>query len=134
MGDPYKVVIVGPLAPLATGFHTYLTRLGYSPDSTSNQLQLIAHLSRWMDVQGLSVQELSDHVINAFFAERRLHYHNFHTSRALVFSSRIWKHVRGETVAEMRGSDSTKTMAPTRMVPKSLVPGSYEQKAGGFLT
>ncbi|MGO2482707.1 tyrosine-type recombinase/integrase [Glutamicibacter ardleyensis] len=101
MGDPYKVVIVGPLAPLATGFHTYLTTLGYSPDSTSNQLQLIAHLSRWMDMQGLSIRELSDHVINAFFAERRLRYHNFHTSRALAAFTGFLRSIGVERTADL---------------------------------
>jgi hypothetical protein len=36
-----------------------LVGVGYRPVSASFQLQLMAHLSRWLDANGLPVEELS---------------------------------------------------------------------------
>ncbi len=84
MSDPFKVVVVGPLAPFASDFHVFLTGLGYCPDSVSQKLQLVAHLSRWMVERGLAVQALSPGVVEEFFAVRRQEYRNFRTTRSLT--------------------------------------------------
>ena len=48
MGKPSRVRVIGPLEPYASGFRRELVRQGYTANSTSNQLQLMAHASRWL--------------------------------------------------------------------------------------
>ena len=84
MSDPFKVVVEGPLSPLAPDFHVFLSSVGYSPDSVSQQLQLLAHLSRWMAGCGVVVQELTPRLPENFFETRRQTYRNFHTPRSLA--------------------------------------------------
>ncbi len=43
----------GPLAPYAAGFVVDLVARGYRPRSVSGQLELMAHVSRWLAAQGL---------------------------------------------------------------------------------
>ena len=58
MNDPSRVSVFGPLAPFAEGFLHSLLELGYTQDSAASQLQLIAHLSRWLVAEGLDVHSL----------------------------------------------------------------------------
>lgn len=71
MGDPSKVRVVGPLEPLATGFASELARLGYTRNSTADQLRVLAHASRWLKQKGLSVADLTPDVCERFLAARR---------------------------------------------------------------
>jgi site-specific recombinase XerD len=71
MGDPSRVRVTGPLAAFAGGFAAELARLGYRPNAAANQLQLMAHLSRWMDAGQLEVAGLTPPVMEAFLAARR---------------------------------------------------------------
>ena len=71
MGRPSRVRVTGPLAPHATGFRQELARQGYTPHSASNQLQLMAHASRWLDGAGLGTAELSPARVEEFLAHRR---------------------------------------------------------------
>ena len=71
MSDPFKVSIRGPLAWCLPGFRTFLFDAGYSPDSVSRQLQLLAQLSRWLLQRGLDVRQLTSPVVAVFFSERR---------------------------------------------------------------
>jgi len=43
-----RVQVVGPLARYADGFRTVLAQRGYAPSSAAGQLQLMAHVSRWL--------------------------------------------------------------------------------------
>ena len=45
--------VLGPLAPYAAGFVVELVGRGYRPRSVSGQLELMAHLSRWLAEQDL---------------------------------------------------------------------------------
>ena len=40
--------VLGPLAPYAAGFVVELVERGYRPRSVGGQLELMAHLSRWL--------------------------------------------------------------------------------------
>jgi integrase/recombinase XerD len=71
MNDPSLVRVTGPLFPFAAGFAAELQRQGYTPDSISKQLQLLAHLSRWLEAEGFGPGGLSCEVIERFFAARR---------------------------------------------------------------
>jgi len=71
MGRPSRVRVTGPLAPFATGFRRELARQGYTAHSASNQLQLMAHASRWLADRGLGVEGLSPTRVEEFLADRR---------------------------------------------------------------
>jgi integrase/recombinase XerD len=71
MGRPSRVRVIGPLAPHAAGFRQELARQGYTAHSASNQLQLMAHASRWLDGDGLGVDELTPARVEEFLAHRR---------------------------------------------------------------
>ena len=51
--EPSGVVVRGPLAPYAEGFCTELVQRGYAPSSASDHLRLMAHLSRWLQEEGV---------------------------------------------------------------------------------
>ncbi len=61
----------GPLEPHVTGFAEELLRQGYSRCSASQHVCFIAHLDRWMSVQGVGLGELGGSVIERYLAERR---------------------------------------------------------------
>lgn len=71
MGSPDRVRVTGPLAAFNSGFAAELIRLGYRPNAAANQLQLMAHLSRWMSQRGLATDELTASVLADFLAARR---------------------------------------------------------------
>ncbi len=71
MGRPTRVRMTGPLAPHTPGFRHELARQGYTLHSASNQLQLMAHMSRWLESQGLGVAGLSAGAVEEFLAHRR---------------------------------------------------------------
>ena len=68
---PDRVRVTGPLRAFADGFRAYLFERGYSLISVRFHLQLLAHLSRWMQAGGLGVDALSVGVGERFVAERR---------------------------------------------------------------
>lgn len=72
MGKPSRVRVTGPLAPYSDGFRRELARQGYRPNAASNQLQLMAHASRWLASRGLEVGELTPARINEFLEARRV--------------------------------------------------------------
>jgi len=61
----------GPLAPYAAGFVVELVGRGYRPRSVSGQLELTAHLSRWLVEQGLEPGGLTQETAERFLAIRR---------------------------------------------------------------
>jgi site-specific recombinase XerD len=71
MGNPERVRVTGPLAVFTNGFGAELARLGYRPHAAAGQLQLMAHLSRWMAQRDLRVADLSESVLRDFLVARR---------------------------------------------------------------
>jgi integrase/recombinase XerD len=71
MGNPDRVRVVGPLSAFNGGFATELVRLGYRPNAAANQLQFMAHLSRWMAQRGLAADKLTASALAEFLASRR---------------------------------------------------------------
>lgn len=88
MNDPSRVRVSGPLQPYATGFASALARLGYTPLSAVLQLRLFAHLSRWLEAEGLAPDGLSVPVVERFLAARRaagyVHYASARAMRPLL--------------------------------------------------
>jgi integrase/recombinase XerD len=82
--DPLRVVVAGPLAAYAAGFCAELERQGYAAQPASELAQLMAHVSRWLDGQGLMPEELTEEVADRFLADRRGKYRKFRTRRGLA--------------------------------------------------
>lgn len=79
------VTVSGPLACYAEGFGGELARLGYTPLSTSVQLRLMAHLSRWLAGEGMGVEELTVEYTTKFLEVRRTQGYTAHgSSRGLA--------------------------------------------------
>jgi integrase/recombinase XerD len=76
--------VCGPLEPYAEGLRGELERLGYTPLSAAGHVRLVAHLSRWMIQEDLSVSALTPTTVDAYFAERRAAgYSNSLTARSV---------------------------------------------------
>ena len=71
MGSPDRVRVTGPLAAFSSGFAAELVQLGYRPNASANQLQLMAHLSRWMTQRSLAADGLTASMLADFLAARR---------------------------------------------------------------
>jgi integrase/recombinase XerD len=71
MDDVQRVRVVGPLGLYAAGFAAELARLGYTFFSVRLQLQLAAHLSRWLAGEGLDASMLTPAVVVRFLVVRR---------------------------------------------------------------
>jgi integrase/recombinase XerD len=82
--DPLRVVVTGPLAAYAAGFCGELERQGYAAQPASELAQLMAHVSRWLDGQGLMPEELTGEVADRFLADRRGKYRKFRTRHGLL--------------------------------------------------
>ena len=63
MGKPKSRVcqafVPGPLEQYAPGFRSWLLGKGYTPLTTVPQLQLMAHVSRWLEREGLTAAGLT---------------------------------------------------------------------------
>ena len=71
MSNPSRVRVTGPLEPYASGFRRELAEQGYTPNAASNQLQLMAHASRWLASRQLASGELTPSRVEEFLAARR---------------------------------------------------------------
>jgi integrase/recombinase XerD len=71
MMDPSRVRVTGPLERYAPGFLAELIAVGYKRVSAALQLQLMAHLSRWMAADELGPERLSLTEAERFLAARR---------------------------------------------------------------
>lgn len=71
MRDPLRVRVNGPLAPFVPGFAAELGRQGYACVSVVHEVQLVAHLSRWMAAEDVGVGELAAERVEQFVVSRR---------------------------------------------------------------
>lgn len=75
MGKPKSRVcnafVPGPLEQYAPGFRSHLLEQGYTPLTTVPQLQLMAHVSRWLEREGLAPAGLTGQQAERFLAARR---------------------------------------------------------------
>lgn len=84
MDDLHGVGMAGPLGPYARGFAAELARLGFTRGSARKQMELAAHLSRWLCDAGLGVRDLAAPAVGEFLAARRATYRDLLTAKALV--------------------------------------------------
>jgi site-specific recombinase XerD len=75
MGKPKSrvcnVIVPGLLEQYAPGFRSWLLDTGYTPLTTVPQLQLMAHVSRWLEREGLTAAGLTGQQARRFLAARR---------------------------------------------------------------
>lgn len=71
MSSPSRVQVSGPLVGHAAGFRADLESQGYRPNVVANQLQLFAHVSRWLASKGLGPQHLTGERVAEFLSVRR---------------------------------------------------------------
>jgi integrase/recombinase XerD len=71
VNDPSRVRVSGPLAAYRDGFAEELARQGYTAGSAQRQVQLMAHLSRWLDSRGLGAAGLTGDRAREFLPVRR---------------------------------------------------------------
>ena len=96
MRDPARTVVLGPLEPFAGGFVVELSAQGYTAGSAVQQMCLMAHLSRWLEAEGLGPAALSPAVVERFCCARRAAgYGSLLSSRAL---DRLLAYLRRLTV------------------------------------
>jgi site-specific recombinase XerD len=81
--DPLRVVVTGPLLSHVGEFCVALRRWGYTPAGAAELVQLMAHLSRWLDEQRLTGGDLTGEVVERFLVERRRQYRKRLSGRAL---------------------------------------------------
>ena len=85
MSTACRVRVTGPLAMYADGFRADLAARGFAAGSADRNLRTLAHVSRWMDGQGLSAGQLSAARLEEFLqARRREGYHHALSSRAVM--------------------------------------------------
>jgi integrase/recombinase XerD len=87
MSDPLRVQMSGPLSVFAAGFLDELLGRGYRPGTAAKQLQLMAHLSRWMAAHDLEPDDLRSVEIERFVQQRTTRWAQLGSTRALV---RCW--------------------------------------------
>jgi site-specific recombinase XerD len=70
-GAPDRVRVSGPLARFADGFRVDLIERGYSLWGAQEQMYLLAHVSRWMEVEGLQLAALTPAMVDEYIVWRR---------------------------------------------------------------
>lgn len=70
MTKVWEIQVEGPLAPFAAGLEESLVGQGYSKNWALQLMALAAEVSHWLQRRGLGVNDLSEEVIDQFFAER----------------------------------------------------------------
>jgi hypothetical protein len=71
MGRKGRVRVAGPLAAFADEFGAELERLGYSRFTVEAQLQLMVHVSGWLEERGLGAGELTAARVEQYLVYRR---------------------------------------------------------------
>ena len=69
--DPSRARVTGPLQSYGPGFVAELARLGYTGNSASGQMFVMAHLSRWLAGEGLDAAGLTPEAAQRFLVARR---------------------------------------------------------------
>ena len=65
-----RAPVTGPLAAYARTLRAGLRASGYTPLSTVNTMRLVAHLSRWLEANGLGVSDLDGELAERYAAAR----------------------------------------------------------------
>jgi integrase/recombinase XerD len=96
MDGYYPVHVSGPLEQYAVGFQEELAALGYTPFSARGQVGVAAHLSRWMEIEGLDASALSEEVAERYLVFRRAAGYTF--CRSVRYLAPLLRYLRGSGV------------------------------------
>lgn len=69
--DHYPARVSGPLAPEVQAFRAEMTKEGYADCTSQDNAYVLAHLSRWLEAEGLAPSELTGDQLERFAAARR---------------------------------------------------------------
>jgi integrase/recombinase XerD len=143
MNEGCRVRVTGPRACYVDGFRDELAAQGYTVQVRDRQLRMLAHVSRWMAGQGLSVAELTPDLLEDFLDERRREgYHHALSRRAEM---PLMEHLRAlaaapcPSVADPAGvldlvvADFRRYLLCERALTP-VVAGKYMRLARAFLT
>lgn len=101
MTSLFTVEMSEPLSAFAPGFLEELLRQGYRPETAAKQLQLMAHLSRWLAARALDGSDLSAARVERFLADRRERYRHFVSAKgdrpAARLCARLERRAHGDT-------------------------------------
>lgn len=111
--DGRGVLVGGPLECVAVRFEDEWVRRGFRRKSLMNQLRLLAHLSRWLDAEGVDAGSLEPAQVEAFLTERR-RTHTGLFSRKALGPLLVWLAEEGVIRAET-------TVVPAAVDPPELV-------------
>ena len=143
MNEGCRVRVTGPLAGYVDGFRDELAAQGYTVQVRDRQLRMLAHVSRWMAGQGLSVAELTPDLLEDFLDERRREGYHHALSRRAVMP--LMEHLRAvgaapcPSVADPAGvldlvvADFRRYLLGERALTP-VVAGKYMRLARAFLT
>ena len=70
MSGPFPTEFPGPLARFSAGFAAELSRQGYTSIPAKRQMQLMAHLSEWLENEGVVLSELCISRLDDFLVAR----------------------------------------------------------------
>jgi hypothetical protein len=62
----------GSLGLEVEGYRGWLADLGYTPQTVRNMLKDLGQVGRWLGTSGLTVEELDEHKVAAFLADRQV--------------------------------------------------------------
>src|SRR5260370_34057 len=131
MGKPKSracnAIVPGPLEQYAPGFRSWLLDKGYTPLTTVPELQLMAHVSRWLEREGLTAAGLTEQEAAAVVAEAS----SLRASAGQYFACSLraflrYCHVRGLVDADVSAAALSVTGRRTTMLPRGLEPGQVE--------
>ena len=71
MVKKFGLEVTGPLEPFTEGFAGMLEAQGYALGGARQLVLLAAHLSRWLEEQGLGAGDLTAELVETFMAEHR---------------------------------------------------------------
>jgi integrase/recombinase XerD len=74
-----RVLMTGPVAPFADVYRAELFGRGYAPLSVVGELRQAARFSRWLELGGLTVAEVSEERVEEFFAWQRANWRHRHS-------------------------------------------------------
>jgi hypothetical protein len=127
-GDPHeqplRVAMSGPPAAVAAGFRDELLERGHRPGTVAEQLQLMAHVSRWLAAHDLEPYALARQQIEQFVRERRGSHAQPASAREL---EPLLAYLRGLGVVPPAGSREAPTPAARCLI---ATPGTCGSSAG----
>jgi site-specific recombinase XerD len=142
MSTACRVRVTGPLAMYADGFRADLAAQGYAAESADRNLRTLAHVSRWMDGQGVSAGQLSiPRLVEFLGARRREGYHHALSIRAVMplisYLRRLGVAVRPEPMVagtvDLVAGEYRRYLVSERALTEQVA-GKYIRLAREFLT